>query len=59
MVFVEVSKMSRSLDGDVIRGAFPLRATNSAAVPGKKGGGNFLGTPARRKIDKNSVGQNS
>jgi len=37
--------------GERIRGAFPVRAINSGDVPGKNGGGNFLGTPARAKID--------
>ncbi len=45
--------------GAIIRGGFPVRATSSGSVSGKKGGGSFLGTPARRKIDNNSVGQNS
>src|SRR6266478_3635967 len=45
--------------GAIIPGGFPVRAASSGSVSGRKGGGNFLGTPARRKIDSNSVGQNS
>src|SRR5439155_21565019 len=55
----EVSRMLCRSAGEIIRGAFPVRAINSADVPGKNGGGNFLGTPARAKIDNNSVSQNS
>ena len=31
--------------GAITRGGFPVRATSSGSVSGKKGGGNFLGTP--------------
>ena len=59
IVPADVSTIFCPSTGEIMRGAFPVRAVNSADVPGKNGGGNFLGTPARRKIDNNSVGQNS
>ncbi len=48
-----------SVAGKLIFGAWPPRERSSLSIVGAKGGGNFLGTPARSKSASKSDGQNS